>query len=94
MTGPRTAPKRRRAQLAKAEAWAAVALAVGSWVTQLRAADGTGTLPPDQWPPGDPLIDLCTRYGLTHEDLARVLDRVADEAERRAHQAGYDDAWI
>lgn len=84
-------PVRRR--LARAELW----LQVATDVERLRASvldEKPGVLPFAEWPDDDPLRVLCARYDLTPTDVARELDRIGEELERKAYAAGYEEAWV
>lgn len=91
---PADYPKRHRARLAKAELWMMFATSVEGWRDSVLDRPGCGTIPFAQWPADDPIVDLARRYGLTADDLARLLASIGDQVETRAMNAGYADAWI
>jgi hypothetical protein len=87
------APKRQRARLAKAELLLHLACTAERWRREVTDEE-PGTLPFADWPPDDPLVELCRRYALAPADLARLLDQIGQEVESRALRAGYEEAWV
>lgn len=85
-------PKAERRRLAKAELLLALACTAQRWANEVTDQDGR-CRPFAEWPPDDPLRTLCRTYDLRPADLGRVLTEIADEVERRAMRAGYDDHW-
>lgn len=86
-------PARRRAQLAKSELLLHLSMTAARWGSEVAGTDPR-TTPFEEWPAGDPIRDIASRYNLEPCGLVRVLDRLADELENRATNAGYDEAWV
>lgn len=85
-------PKARRRRLARAELLMLAAMKVQEW------ADDAGdrndhTIPFMQWPASDPFREIGLMYGLTGEDLALILDDMAQLLEDKAERFGYEETW-
>lgn len=86
-------PKRTRTRLAKAETWMLLATTAQNWADGVASKPGTRTIPFDQWPADDPMVQLARRYGLTPTELSKAVASIADQLETRAMAAGYDEAF-
>lgn len=66
---------------------------VDEWARQC-GSRSPQAIPFNEWPDTDPLVELAMAYGLSGKDLDKILVKLADELERRAERAGYEEAWL
>lgn len=85
--------KKERVRLARAELLMLLAGKAGQWADWLLGRDGDGSWTMDDWPEDDTFRTLCRTYGLTKEDLARLLYEQELNDEDRASRAGFDEHW-